>query len=214
MASSSIDANLLSPGSPSVPAPNSISSPGPSTSLTSTTYPSQALAALETYKKKDSTKVVVRFKAIGNAPIMKNNYFRITAFNRFQAVIQFLRKELGWKQSDALVSRRIRCHIASSDEEADCIFSIFPQFLYINSSFSPAPDDSVGNLFRVSAVRLVRAIYLYPDQLNLAPNSFFLVFWNRGASNRQLLNTSCLGLSFSSTICYNYCTISPTFKIL
>lgn len=35
---------------------------------------------------------------------LQNNYFRITAFNRFQAVIQFLRKELNWKQSDALVS--------------------------------------------------------------------------------------------------------------
>ncbi|KAK0523685.1 Ubiquitin-like protein [Tilletia horrida] len=80
-------------------------------------------AALEAYKVKDSTKVVVRFKAIGNAPIMKTNHFRITAFNRFSVVIQFLRKELGWKQSDAL-------------------------FLYINASFSPAPDDTVGNLYR------------------------------------------------------------------
>jgi len=34
---------------------------------------------------------------------MKQNRYRITASNRFQAVIQFLRKELGWKQSDALV---------------------------------------------------------------------------------------------------------------
>jgi Ubiquitin-like autophagy protein Apg12 len=68
-------------------------------------YPAQALNAFENYKKKDSAKVVVRFKATGNAPIMKNNYFRITAFNRFQAVIQFLRKELGWKQGDALVSK-------------------------------------------------------------------------------------------------------------
>lgn len=67
-------------------------------------YPQQALSALETYKKKDASKVVVRFKAIGNAPIMKNNHFRITAFNRFQAVIQFLRKELGWQPGDALVS--------------------------------------------------------------------------------------------------------------
>ncbi|PWN53435.1 putative autophagy-related protein 12 [Violaceomyces palustris] len=91
---------------------------------TQATSPSQAaLTALEHYKKKDSSKVVVRFKAIGNAPIMKNNYFRITAFNRFQAVIQFLRKELNWKPSDAL-------------------------FLYINASFSPAPDDTVGNLFK------------------------------------------------------------------
>lgn len=99
MASTSIDANLLSPASPSIP----LQSAGPSISLSSATYPSQALAALETYKKKDASKVVVRFKAIGNAPIMKNNYFRITAFNRFQAVIQFLRKELSWKQGDALV---------------------------------------------------------------------------------------------------------------
>ncbi|SPO46474.1 probable Autophagy-related protein 12 [Moesziomyces antarcticus] len=82
-----------------------------------------ALQALEQYKKKDSSKVVVRFKAIGNAPIMKTNYFRITAFNRFQAVIQFLRKELNFKPTDSL-------------------------FLYINASFSPAPDDTVGNLYR------------------------------------------------------------------
>ncbi|KIS68491.1 putative Autophagy-related protein 12 [Mycosarcoma maydis] len=82
-----------------------------------------ALQALEQYKKRDSSKVVVRFKAIGNAPIMKNNHFRITAFNRFQAVTVFLRKELNFKPSDSL-------------------------FLYINASFSPAPDDTVGNLYR------------------------------------------------------------------
>ena len=49
------------------------------------------------------TTVVVRFKAVGNAPIMKQNLYKITASNRFQAVIQFLRKELGWKQGDPLV---------------------------------------------------------------------------------------------------------------
>lgn len=48
--------------------------------------------------------VVVRFKAVGNAPIMKQNFYKITASNRFQAVIQFLRKELGWKAGDPLVS--------------------------------------------------------------------------------------------------------------
>jgi hypothetical protein len=34
---------------------------------------------------------------------MKQNFFKITASNRFQAVVQFLRKELGWKASDPLV---------------------------------------------------------------------------------------------------------------
>ncbi len=47
--------------------------------------------------------VVVRFKAVGNAPIMKQNFYKITASNRFQAVVQFLRKELAWKTSDPLV---------------------------------------------------------------------------------------------------------------
>ncbi|KAJ7139023.1 ubiquitin-like autophagy protein Apg12-domain-containing protein [Mycena epipterygia] len=83
----------------------------------------EALAALETYKKRDPSKVVVRFKAVGNAPIMKQNFYKITASNRFQAVIQFLRKELGWKAGD-------------------------PLFTYINLAFSPAPDDTVSNLFK------------------------------------------------------------------
>ena len=47
--------------------------------------------------------VVVRFKAVGNAPIMQKNLYKITAANRFQAVIQFLRKELGWKAGEPLV---------------------------------------------------------------------------------------------------------------
>jgi len=83
----------------------------------------EALDALEAYKKKDASKgtrlhtsvrrsltprtrppsVVVRFKAVGNAPIMRQNFYKITASNRFQAVIQFLRRELGWKAGDALV---------------------------------------------------------------------------------------------------------------
>jgi len=84
---------------------------------------SEALAALETYKQRDTSKVVVRFKAVGNAPIMKTNFYKITSSNRFQTVIQFLRKELGWKPGDSL-------------------------FTYINLAFSPAPDDTVSNLYK------------------------------------------------------------------
>ncbi|KAK7457087.1 Ubiquitin-like protein [Stygiomarasmius scandens] len=83
----------------------------------------EALKALQTYKKKDSEKVIVRFKAVGNAPIMKQNFFKITSSNRFQAVIQFLRKELGYKGNE-------------------------PLHTYINLAFSPAPDDTVANLFK------------------------------------------------------------------
>ncbi|KAG0150171.1 hypothetical protein CROQUDRAFT_38675 [Cronartium quercuum f. sp. fusiforme G11] len=86
----------------------------------------EANKALEDYKKRDLSKVVVRFKATGSAPIMKQNFYKITASNRFQTVIAFLRKELGLKSSDSV-------------------------FLYINSSFSPAPDDTVSNLFKCFA---------------------------------------------------------------
>lgn len=90
----------------------------------------EVLKALDTYKKKDNSKgepharrmwvlallthssrliVVVRFKGVGNAPIMKQNMYKITATNRFQAVIQFLRKELGWQSGEPLVCDRVRC---------------------------------------------------------------------------------------------------------
>ncbi|KAL5632176.1 hypothetical protein ACGC1H_000249 [Rhizoctonia solani] len=81
------------------------------------------LEALQHHGERDTAKVVVRFKAVGNAPIMKQNLYKITASNRFQAVIQFLRKELGWQPTD-------------------------PLFTYINLAFAPAPDDTVANLFK------------------------------------------------------------------
>ncbi|GAA6056876.1 hypothetical protein JCM3770_005123 [Rhodotorula araucariae] len=106
--------------------------PSPSSALAGPAlHPAQAAQAgtlsprdaLEASKQKDLTKVVVRFKATGNAPIMKQNFYKITASNQFRTVIAFLRKELGWKPADSL-------------------------FLYINSSFSPAPDDTVANLYK------------------------------------------------------------------
>lgn len=42
---------------------------------------------------------------------MKQNFYKITSSNRFQTVIAFLRKELGWKPSDALV-RPVSCGAA------------------------------------------------------------------------------------------------------
>ncbi|ORY98109.1 autophagy protein 12 [Syncephalastrum racemosum] len=80
--------------------------------------------ALQQHRQKDTTKIVVRFHAIGNAPILKQSFYKIGAHNKFQAVIQFLRKELKYQGSD-------------------------PLFLYINSAFAPAPDEVVGNLYKL-----------------------------------------------------------------
>ncbi|KAF9359692.1 hypothetical protein BGX34_008213 [Mortierella sp. NVP85] len=85
--------------------------------------PASPATVIANHKKKDTSKVVVRFRAVGNAPILKQNMYRITASNKFLAVIQFLRKELNYKHSD-------------------------PLFLYVNSAFSPAPDEIVNNLYK------------------------------------------------------------------
>lgn len=44
----------------------------------------------------ESQTVVIRFKAIGSAPIMKQPFYKITASHKYSAVISFLKKELSW----------------------------------------------------------------------------------------------------------------------
>ncbi|CAO3669043.1 unnamed protein product [Rhizopus stolonifer] len=75
------------------------------------------------YKEKDNSKVIVIFQSIGNAPILKQKIFKLSASSKFQFVIQFLRKELRYKGSD-------------------------PLFLYVNSAFSPSPDETIANLHK------------------------------------------------------------------
>lgn len=69
---------------------------------------------------------------------MKQNFYKITSSNRFQAVIQFLRKELAWQPTEPLVSAT-----------AVAMPMLIAQFTYVNLAFSPAPDDTVSNLFKV-----------------------------------------------------------------
>ncbi|KAK3848596.1 MAG: putative autophagy-related protein 12 [Linnemannia gamsii] len=85
--------------------------------------PASPATVIANHKRKDTSKVIVRFRAIGNAPILKQNVYKITASNKFMAVIQFLRRELNYQQAD-------------------------PLFLYVNSAFSPAPDEIVNNLYK------------------------------------------------------------------
>ncbi|KAI8319138.1 putative autophagy-related protein 12 [Martensiomyces pterosporus] len=91
-----------------------ITSPQPST---------RSVPAAGSSSSSQAKKVVVRFRSIGNAPILKKSVYKISAAQRFQALIVFLRKELGYKPSE-------------------------PLFVYVNSAFSPAPDETVSNLAR------------------------------------------------------------------
>lgn len=70
-------------------------------------------------------KVVVRWKAVGGAPAVSRPLAKISAGQRFDAVVAYLRKVLRIRESESL-------------------------FLYVNQAFAPALDEVVGNLHRVS----------------------------------------------------------------
>ncbi|KAJ7555768.1 hypothetical protein O6H91_05G054300 [Diphasiastrum complanatum] len=63
--------------------------------------------------------VVILFRATGDAPILKQSKFKIAAAEKFAKVIDFLRKQLHRETV----------------------------FVYINSAFSPNPDEVVADLF-------------------------------------------------------------------
>ena len=64
-------------------------------------------------------KVVVLLKATGDAPILKQNKFKITSSDCFEKVVGFLSNQLGKKQI----------------------------FVYLNSAFTPSYDETVANLY-------------------------------------------------------------------
>lgn len=98
-------------------------------SLVLTQLPRDAAAALaEVGTTFTKDKVIVRFKPVGgSAPPLPARRERstISATSRFESVVAYLRRTLKVAESDSL-------------------------FLYVNSTFAPALDEVVGNLWRVS----------------------------------------------------------------
>eukprot|EP00735_Rhodelphis_limneticus_P013349 TRINITY_DN6997_c0_g1::TRINITY_DN6997_c0_g1_i1::g.13399::m.13399 TRINITY_DN6997_c0_g1::TRINITY_DN6997_c0_g1_i1::g.13399 ORF type:complete len:122 (+),score=-2.66,sp/Q1SF86/ATG12_MEDTR/51.06/1e-29,APG12/PF04110.8/1.6e-30 TRINITY_DN6997_c0_g1_i1:104-469(+) len=63
-------------------------------------------------------KVMVHLRPVGNAPILRQNKFKIQASKPFSSIIDFLREEL----------------------HAESVF------VYINSAFAPGPDQMIAHL--------------------------------------------------------------------
>jgi hypothetical protein len=73
----------------------------------------------------DYLSVTVRFQPLASAPILKNRVFKISASQKFETVVNFLRKKLNCKDTDSVIC-------------------------YVNSVFAPRLDEGVGGLWRVS----------------------------------------------------------------
>jgi ubiquitin-like protein ATG12 len=83
--------------------------------------------------------VTVRFKAVGRAPILRENEQRgkIGSDQKFGTLSNHLRKLLKIKTTESMVS-------PASPEDG-----LTGEFLYVNSNFAPGLDETVGNLFQV-----------------------------------------------------------------
>lgn len=68
--------------------------------------------------------VTVRFQPLPSAPILRKTVFKISASQKFETVVNFLRKKLDCKDTDSV-------------------------FCYINNVFAPSLDEGVGGLYRV-----------------------------------------------------------------
>ncbi|KAI1906302.1 Ubiquitin-like protein [Ophidiomyces ophidiicola] len=88
-----------------------------------TSLPKDAHQALADVEAIDAGKVTVRFQPLPSAPILRTRVFKISASQKFETVVRFLRKKLDCKESDSV-------------------------FCYVNSVFAPGLDESVGGLWR------------------------------------------------------------------
>ncbi|RAH40839.1 ubiquitin-like protein ATG12 [Aspergillus brunneoviolaceus CBS 621.78] len=94
-----------------------------SASVVLTGLPRDAHQALADAEAVDKGKVTVRFQPLPSAPILKTRVFKVSASQKFETVVNFLRKRLDCKETDSV-------------------------FCYVNSVFAPGLDEGIGGLWR------------------------------------------------------------------
>ncbi|PGH11151.1 ubiquitin-like protein ATG12 [Polytolypa hystricis UAMH7299] len=94
-----------------------------SASVVLSALPKDAHQALADVDAIDSGKVTVRFHPLPSAPILRNRVFKVSASQKFETVVKFLRKKLDCKDTDSV-------------------------FCYVNSVFAPGLDEGIGGLWR------------------------------------------------------------------
>lgn len=162
----------LSPSSsPSSPSSSSPALPLPlSTSILLTQLPRDATTALQqahatpTSLTRTPPKVTVRFKAVGSAPILRQQVCKISATARFESVVTYLGRMLRKTQQQQQQQMQMQPNQLPRDGSpaSDMAATANPAmqsaggvFCYVNSSFAPGLDEVVGNLYLVCREMLV-----------------------------------------------------------
>lgn len=92
-----------------------------------TAQPRDVAAALASAGGFPQDKVVVNFRPIGSAPALARATFQVSATQKFDFLVVWLRKKLKLADTDSV-------------------------FLYVGQSFAPSLEEVIGNLHRVSAL--------------------------------------------------------------
>ncbi|CAI8607913.1 unnamed protein product [Vicia faba] len=117
-------------------------------------------------------KVVVHLRATGDAPILKQSKFKIAGTDKFAKVIEFLRRQL---HRETL-------------------------FVYVNSAFSPNPDELVVDLYNITGIfssHKIVSSFNIEKQINTCSYaiSFLLcstpIFQNFGFDGKLVVNYAC-----------------------
>ncbi|KAF1911330.1 ubiquitin-like autophagy protein Apg12-domain-containing protein [Ampelomyces quisqualis] len=93
-----------------------------SASILLTTLPRDASKALETATTTPVQKITIRLQPIGSAPHLTQRVFKLSATQRFETIVRFVRRKLGARGGEGVVC-------------------------YVGSVFSPGLDEGVGNLW-------------------------------------------------------------------
>ncbi|EFR04937.1 hypothetical protein MGYG_07938 [Nannizzia gypsea CBS 118893] len=94
-----------------------------STSMVLPVLPKTSRQALAEIDALDGRKVTVRFLPMPSAPLLQSKVFKVSASQKFETIVRFLRKKLGCKDTDSV-------------------------FCYVNSVFAPGLDEGIGGLWR------------------------------------------------------------------
>ena len=118
----SSDSNLASTATPPPDAASATSTA--STSSSSSSTPGATIASTSLTSRllgvPDTLKVIVHFRAVGDAPQLKKSKFMLSASYRFIVLIDFLRKHLHYKPTDTLVRARTQRSSTTPTRTVDC----------------------------------------------------------------------------------------------
>ncbi|KAI4225062.1 MAG: hypothetical protein L6R36_004189 [Xanthoria steineri] len=134
---------MTSPSEPPIPdSPTAANTSIPlplSASILLTALPQDATSALDRATAAATAdvpeKVTIRLQPIGSAPQLRQKVFKISAKNRFETVVTFLRNRL-FKKGEAG---------GDGEREGEGGGHVF---CYVNSVFAPGLDEGVGALWR------------------------------------------------------------------